>query len=112
VPDDRTPEQDAYSFGALAGPWFDVGGGLLSFTAGPGVGIMTEAIDTASRTRGDFLAQLAMRYVLPVGDRWKPALALDVDSAPFRMLHPTSGNELAFPTWSAALRFGIVGGSP
>jgi hypothetical protein len=110
--DDTTPEESEYSVGALVGPWFNVGGGVLSFGAGPRLAAVIEATDATTRTRGDLWIELSGRYVFSVGERWHPTLAFEVDGAPRRMLASADSSGLAFPTWSTGIRFGIVGGVP
>jgi hypothetical protein len=110
--DDTTPEESEYTAGALVGPWFAVAGGVLSLGGGPRFGVVIEATDAKSRTRGDVWVELAGRYVFAVGDRWHPTVAFEVDGAPRRMLVAAETAGLSFPTWSAGLRFGIVGGLP
>jgi hypothetical protein len=110
--DDTMPEESEYSVGALVGPWFALGGGVLSFGAGPRLGAVTEATDTKRRTRGDLWLELAGRYVFSAGERWHPTVAFEVDAAPRRMLAAAETAGLPFPSWSAGIRFGIVGGLP
>jgi hypothetical protein len=108
--DDTTAEQSEVSFGALGGRWFSLGGGVLTATAGPRASFMTEWTDAAHRTRHDLWVQAATRYVFPLGERWKPALGLEVDAAPGRLAAAQTSTSMPFPSWSMAVRFGIVGG--
>jgi hypothetical protein len=110
--DDTTPEESEYSLGALVGPWFNLGGGVLSLGGGPRLGAVIESTDAKTRARGDLWVELSGRYVFAVGERWHPTLAFEVDGAPRRMLVAAESAGVAFPTWSAGIRFGIVGGVP
>jgi hypothetical protein len=110
--EDTDQQQTDVSVGALGGRWFSIGGGVLSLTGGPRVGMTIEATDTQSRSRRDWWLQAAARYIAPFGDRWRPAVALEVEAAPMRLWAGEGPGPMAFPSWSAAFRFGVVGGVP
>jgi hypothetical protein len=110
--DGRSAEYTEFSFGALAGRWFELGGGTLAVTAGPRAGTVIEETETTTRKRRDLWVQTAARYVMPFGDRWRPALGLELEAAPARLFSAATAAVEGFPSWSASIRFGVVGSVP
>jgi hypothetical protein len=108
--DDTSAEQSEFSFGLLGGRWFRLGGGVLTTTVGPRAGFLTESTDVVSKTHRDLWVQAALRYVAPIGERWRPAIGIDFDAAPMRLASADASTSMAFPSWSMAVRFGVVGG--
>jgi hypothetical protein len=81
-------------------------------TLGPRVGIVTEE-SIRSATHTDIWVQVASQYTIPVGERWRPAISLEIACAPERLADPVHEASLPpFPTWSSSLRIGIVGDVP
>jgi hypothetical protein len=107
-------EYTEFSFGVLGGKRFSsVTNGVLTLTLGPRVGIVTEETETLSRTHKDLWVQASVRYIVPVGDRWRPAIGLELDAAPNRLADVSRESGLPpFPSWSASLRVGIAGDVP
>jgi hypothetical protein len=101
-------EYTEVSFGALAGRWFSLGDGVLTLIAGPRIGTIIDETDSATTSRRDVWLQAAARYVAPLGERWRPAVGLELETAPTRIF-ASATSLAAFPSWSASMRFGVVG---
>lgn len=100
-------EYSELSVGLLVGRNFRLGGGELSILAGPRLATATLDTETHEKTKRDMTLAIATRYVAPIGDRIRPAVAFETEAAPLRLAGSSE-----FPAWSTSLRFGIVGFGP